>query len=288
MSMKHRRLCDLAILAGVIGLAISTLLRASWGGLQTDPPTGPPPVVESTESPSIRQPTSPDSINTKHETLQASYEESASLHRKMRARGVSPALQSLGLKLKGTVVTGGRGPNVAVIERLGEQRICPEGGQVGRVRIQRVFRSSAIVRIDDQDELIVMEFQKVSTDGPALKLVEQHDGQVAHRADSPIRLDRAEMASSMEDLYHLMKSARIHRYGKGKGPGGFLLTSIKPGSLLAKMGLRNGDMIMGVNEAPVIRAQQAREFFETLVKGGHITLEIKRRGHPKTLQFEIE
>jgi hypothetical protein len=59
----------------------------------------------------------------------------------------------------------------------------------------------------------------------------------------PINLEREELESSLADLNQLMRKVRIRPHVEGNRPGGFLVSNIKPGSLFAKMGLRNGDVI---------------------------------------------
>jgi len=205
------------------------------------------------------------------------------------AVGKTPAgLTGLGLELKGTVVTGFEGYNLAIIECIGKQGVYREGDHVGGVQIQKVFRNKAVVRVVDRDEVLVMDFQRDSTDATAMIQREPDTQPSAGDPDPSISLDRAELLSSVEDVQGLMKSARIHPQTKGNQSAGFLVSSIKPGSLLAKMGLRNGDTIVGVNGEPVTSAQQAMDFYKSLVEGKKIALEIKRRGQQETLQIVVE
>jgi general secretion pathway protein C len=186
------------------------------------------------------------------------------------------------------VVTGCQGPSVAIIERFRTQEIYHEGDRVGQAQIQRVLRNKAIIRIGSRDEPLCTEFEKNATDAPVVKLPGQDRQQPTANTHPPICLDRAEIVSSFEDLHQLMKQIRIHCYQEGEKPAGFLVSSIKPDSLFAKMGLRNGDIIMGMNDKPVASVQQAMDFYKTFMDGRDIALQIKRRGRPQTLRFEVQ
>ena len=286
--MKRRSLYDIVVLAGFIWLGVSALLALWSARLEANPATDPPPVSESGRPSALALPLDQQSLNAESNRFEGSEVGNPSPRGEISVQRVPLTVHGVDIRLKGTVVAGSQGLNVAIVERLGRQEICHEGDRVGQVQIQKVLRHKAIIKIDGRDELLAMEFQKNSSDAPTSKLQGKDGQQPASNAYPPIRLDRAELASSFEDLHKLMKSVRIHRYKEGKEQGGFLVTSIKPGSLLAKMGLRNGDMIIGVNDESVTRVQQATDFYKALVEGGYLSLEIKRRGHPQTLQFEIQ
>ena len=105
---------------------------------------------------------------------------------------------------------------------------------------------------------------------------------------SSIQLDREELESQMADLNELMQQVRIRPFMEGKNPAGFLVSNIKPGSLFSKMGLRNGDVIQGVNGATITTPDQAIELYESLMEGGAIDLDIKRGRRTQKLRYAVE
>jgi type II secretory pathway component PulC len=54
------------------------------------------------------------------------------------------------------------------------------------------------------------------------------------------------------------------------------------------MGLRNGDVIQGVNGETITTPDQAVELYESLMEGGQVSLEIKRGRRKENLRYEIE
>ncbi len=75
---------------------------------------------------------------------------------------------------------------------------------------------------------------------------------------------------------------------EGKQPAGFLVSNIKPGSLFSKLGLRNGDVIKGINGETISSPDQAIELYESLMEGGEVDVEIKRGRRSQNLRYEIE
>ena len=72
------------------------------------------------------------------------------------------------------------------------------------------------------------------------------------------------------------------------GADGLILSSIKPGSIFRKMGLRNGDILTGVDGEKIESVDNALAFYEKLKLSSHIALQLKRRGQLKTIEYNIE
>jgi S1-C subfamily serine protease len=67
--------------------------------------------------------------------------------------------------------------------------------------------------------------------------------------------------------------------------GGFQVENVKLGSVYARMGLRVGDVLRGVNGRPVDSTEQLMVRHQQLNEGGHGEVEVLREGQPQTLHF---
>jgi general secretion pathway protein C len=92
----------------------------------------------------------------------------------------------------------------------------------------------------------------------------------------------------MSDLNQLMQQARIRPYLEASKPAGFLMSDIKPGSIFAKMGLRNGDVVQKINDQVISSPEQAIELYQGLMGGGEIALEIKRGQKTEKINYEVQ
>ncbi len=198
------------------------------------------------------------------------------------------ALKSLGLKLVGTVVANKPEESSAIIEDRStrKQEVYQEGDRVKQALIKRILRHNVVINTGRRDEVLTMvpEESKGKTRAP------ERATRARRRpsAGSTIRLDREELESQMENLNELMQQVRIRPFMEGRRPAGFLVSNIKPGSLFSKMGLRNGDVIQGVNGEAITTPDQAIELYESLMEGGEIALEIKRGRRKQNLRYEIK
>ena len=207
---------------------------------------------------------------------------------KVDIEGMPVAVQSLGLKLVGTVVANKPEESSAIIEDLTsrKQEVYHEGDEVKNTRIKKILRHNVIINTGTRDEVLTM-LPEESTEKSSVPSRPTPKRPMPSQSSS-IQLDREELESQMADLNELMQQVRIRPFMEGKNPAGFLVSNIKPGSLFSKMGLRNGDVIQGVNGETITTPDQAIELYESLMEGGTIDLDIKRGRRTQKLRYAVE
>jgi len=186
------------------------------------------------------------------------------------------AEQNLGLKLVGTAVTDNPSKNFAIIENqsTGNQGAYREGDRVGEIVIKKILSGQVVIGTNMGDRILSMG-----------------SGASAGTVQSPTqmaRLDRKQIDSTLPDYMQLMQEISVRPYFEAGKPGGFLIYNIKDDSIFARMGLENGDVIVGVNGRPVATTQQAVEFYNALKRGATVSLEIKRDETKQELHFVIQ
>jgi general secretion pathway protein C len=185
--------------------------------------------------------------------------------------------QGLGFKLVGTAVTDDPSKNFAIIEiqSTGNQGAYREGDRVGDVLIKKILPGSVVISTRTGDETLSMEYGGRS------------EGDVQPPPEMA-RLNRKEVDATLPEYMQLMRKIRVRPHLEEGQPGGFLIYNIEPGSIFARMGLQNGDVIMAVNGKPITKTLQAVDFYNALKKGGTVNLEIKRGETKQELHFVIQ
>jgi general secretion pathway protein C len=69
---------------------------------------------------------------------------------------------------------------------------------------------------------------------------------------------------------------------------GFLIQRINPRSLLAKMGMQRGDVIIDVNNIKLDSPEKALMIFQQLREARQISVAVERNGNPLSFAYEIE
>jgi general secretion pathway protein C len=85
-----------------------------------------------------------------------------------------------------------------------------------------------------------------------------------------------------------MKQVRIQPHFQNGKPDGLRLTGVRPNSIFYKMGLKSGDIIIGVDGKNIESVDDALKFYQSLRSASRVQLQLKRRGRPKTIDYNIE
>lgn len=99
-------------------------------------------------------------------------------------------------------------------------------------------------------------------------------------------LSRALVERYLADLGGLGADVQVTP-AEREGQPGFALTKVRRGSIFARLGLREGDLVDSVNGLAVSSPALAMAAFWTLRNADHFTVRIVRHGEPLTLDYWI-
>ena len=71
-------------------------------------------------------------------------------------------------------------------------------------------------------------------------------------------------------------------------PNGFRLQGIRSGSIFSAIGIRNGDVITGVNGTVIDSPQRALSLYEAMLQQENVEIQVLRRGREQTLRYNIQ
>jgi len=187
------------------------------------------------------------------------------------------------IELKGTVAGGAR-YGFAVIEEKGtrKQRLVKIGDVFLGVEILRIKRNEIDLLVNNQER--------------TLKIVESKEGSILSPyppAKSGILpgstiLSRSEIDEGLQDMGSLLRQALVRPYFNAGVPDGFLISNIRPGSLYKKMGMMDGDIIQEVNHQKIQTADDVMGLLSTIKSSTNLSLTVKRKGNPETLNYQFQ
>jgi general secretion pathway protein C len=102
-----------------------------------------------------------------------------------------------------------------------------------------------------------------------------------------ISLRRSYIEQSMTDMASLMTQVQISPHMEDGVPAGLALSSIKPNSIFRRMGLRNGDIITGVDGTEISSVDDALKLVDNLKSASKLSVQLKRRGREKNIEYSI-
>jgi general secretion pathway protein C len=188
----------------------------------------------------------------------------------------APAVgQDLSLRLVGTAVSDDSRLSYAIIEAQssGQQKPYHEGDQLGEILIKKILLGKVVIQTPRGEALLSMRGVE--------------SGAAPSQARQTARLDRKEVDSALPDYSHLMQQIRVRPKFEGGRPSGFVIYNVEPGSIFARMGLTDGDVITAMNGRSFETTQPTMDFYEALKEGGAVSLDIKRGESSQKLNFEI-
>ena len=210
---------------------------------------------------------------------------------------------SLQLSLQGTIAGDSASARAIILDqRKRSQDIYRVGDSVQEAQIRQILRGKVILRHGDKDEILIMVEGKGSPQ-PAAKVNSRRrpgrqtrrPAQTAPLAESSgeieevtIPIAKDVLQNSMNDLNDLMTQVRVRPYFRRGKPEGLIVSQIKSGSIFAKLGLMNGDIIASVNGKQMSSPEEAFQFYNSLKSGKAVSIEITRRGQKKMFTYDIQ
>jgi len=126
---------------------------------------------------------------------------------------------------------------------------------------------------------------KAAPAAPALGV--QAGNGIQARSDTDFVIDRAEVDKQMENLNQLFTQVRaVPHFQDGKAAG-FRLFAIRQDSIFEKLGLKNGDVVTGINGNELTDPARAMSLIQELRNEGHISVDVMRNRQPSSLKYEI-
>ena len=123
-------------------------------------------------------------------------------------------------------------------------------------------------------------------------------------ATSPAKADETSSASGdkvvvLKDSYvegqlgegfaKIIQAARLVPKQDASGnPEGFRIFSIKPGTILTRIGLKNGDVLNQINSTSLTQPEEGFALYQALQDENEITIYLKREGKPQTIKVRVE
>lgn len=96
-----------------------------------------------------------------------------------------------------------------------------------------------------------------------------------------------ELSSALANLPQLLSQARAVPYFRNGQSIGMRLFAIRSGSMYEKLGLKNGDIILSVNQSSLSDPAQALKLFEQLKSERSIEVKLERNGQAKDMHYTI-
>ena len=103
-----------------------------------------------------------------------------------------------------------------------------------------------------------------------------------------IPLDKSKLLKLGQEMLQLAQSVKFKKVATSSKHQGVQVTGIPSGSILEAIGLRNEDIIIGINDITFDQASQASEIYKKLQQGKNFSLKVQRGQTKQVLDIKIK
>ena len=100
-------------------------------------------------------------------------------------------------------------------------------------------------------------------------------------------IDQRALNASLDNIGQAMTDARLLPSLKEGKVEGFRVSEVKPQGIFGTVGIRNGDVLLRINDFPIDSPEKAIQSFVTLKGQNRIKLDLVRDGQPTTFTYDI-
>ncbi len=189
---------------------------------------------------------------------------------------------SLKLALLGTV-SGNQQNTFAVIEEINKkkQALYRVGDSVQGAIVKKILRGKVILRVEGRDEILTIE------EAAALRAGKEYPVSKPIGKGTTIIVGRSAVQESMRNIHNLLSQVRIRPYFRDGKADGLSVTNIKAGSFFAKLGLKNGDIVQGIDGKIIKSPEDVLEMYKKFRLGSQVALQIMRNNEQKIINYKF-
>ncbi|MDD5106118.1 MAG: type II secretion system protein GspC [Desulfuromonadaceae bacterium] len=161
-----------------------------------------------------------------------------------------------------------------------------------------VFDAGRLVEVGREKAFIVVNDKKVELLTPlsppssapteqAAPAAPQHGSPVSRTGAGSFVIDQRALNATLDNPAQAMTDARLLPSQKDGKVEGFRASEVKPTGLFAMIGIKNGDVLLRLNDFPMDSPDKALQSFIALKGQSQLKLDLIRDGQPQTFNYDI-
>jgi general secretion pathway protein C len=205
--------------------------------------------------------------------------------------GGAPQATSLPLNLVGTLILRNELKSIATIEDKSASMVYPvrvEDEIPSKIRVIKIEASRVtFVNISSGRREYVEIPEDASTGKVTLSRSTGKQTAGIERTGNSFAVPRLDLDRAFTDLNSVLTQARAVPHYENGVPAGYKLFQVIPDGFFAKLGLKDQDVICGIDGQPVNDPAKALELLGSLKTANHVDLCVKREGRQQQFSYDI-
>jgi len=205
------------------------------------------------------------------------------------ATQAAPATAPTELLLLGTA-TGSFRETFALVRHTTkqEERVFRLGDMVFDAgRLVQVTREQAFIVVNGKKVELLTPMTPPAASAPAQQPAGHPSTGVANTGAGSYVIDQRALNAALDNISQAMTDARLLPSQKDGRVEGFRASEVKPAGVFAMIGIRNGDVLLRLNDFPIDSPDKALQSFIALKGQNRLKLDMIRDGRPVTFNYDI-
>jgi len=201
----------------------------------------------------------------------------------------APATAPTELLLLGTA-TGSFRETFALVRHTArqEERVFRLGDLVFDAgRLVQVTREQAFIVVNGKKVELLTPMSLSSAAAPAQQPAGHPTGGVTSTGAGSFVIDQRALNAALDNISQAMTDARLLPSQKDGKVEGFRASEVKPSGVFAMIGIKNGDVLLRLNDFPIDSPDKALQSFIALKGQNRLKLDMIRDGRPATFNYDI-
>lgn len=162
---------------------------------------------------------------------------------------------------------------------------------------EMVFDAGRLVEVGKEKAFIVINNKKVelltpmtppsTASSPTAAATANTVTTVANQGGGSFVIDQRALNQTLDNPSQAMTDARLLPSQKDGKVEGFRASEVKPNGLFAMIGIKNGDVLLRLNDFPMDSPDKALQSFIALKGQNRLKLDLIRDGQPTTFNYDI-
>ena len=205
------------------------------------------------------------------------------------AASAAPATAPTELLLLGTA-TGSFRETFALVRHTTkqEERVFRLGDMVFDAgRLVQVTREQAFIVVSGKKVELLTPMSPPSASAPAQQPAANPTTGVASTGAGSFVIDQRALNAALDNISQAMTDARLLPSQKDGKVEGFRASEVKPTGVFSMIGIKNGDVLLRLNDFPIDSPDKALQSFIALKGQNRLKLDMIRDGRPVTFNYDI-
>jgi general secretion pathway protein C len=154
-------------------------------------------------------------------------------------------------------------------------------------RLVEVTREQAFISVNGKKVELLTPMTPPAANAPAGQPAGHQGTGVTSTGSGSYVIDQRALNAALDNIGQAMTDARLLPSQKDGRVEGFRASEVKPSGVFAMIGIKNGDVLLRLNDFPIDSPDKALQSFIALKGQNRLKLDMIRDGRPVTFNYDI-